>query len=256
MSETIRPASWVQADTAKSLLSLYESLSLSEAHIREERKQGRDTFMIFNPSKKQGSILTLYERQKNAVQELLTSSKLKSFWEAATPEQRKNLEEVCKKAFNDWNTKPNITVTEKKKKLKQAKGHVEKIISIMGSDPSLQREISIALTEAVNAQWKCTENVGGDGEALEIIHAGKFIRGLAEEIENIRSSDNWQSTHRGYPTQIKATSAEKQFFIRRFSPIFYQVLGENNHAAIVKILSTLFPHFSVTPDMVRKANAE
>jgi len=255
-----KPAVWVPTQAKESFLNLYVSLSLSCEPLKREKVrinngEKRDISFSFNKGKTIGSAITLYEQQLKAIKTLLTDNKLQKFWEICSDSKALEFKNVWQEAFNDWFTRPNITEAKKKKEIQKAKNYLDKIISIYDSDPSLQREISIALTRAINNQWHETRHEGDEWEALEILGAGSFLNQFSKSLDEIISPECWESTHARYPRQIGQPSATKQFLISRFSPIIYSIYGGQKHAEVTKFLALVFDCI-VTRDTVRKSNAE
>jgi hypothetical protein len=253
--QPIVAGNWVPQSTAKSFSSLHEGLCRAIEDIYQAKRNGENRTLIFKPSKAMGSQKADLNMQVKAIGILLTDKSLGFFWDKCTPDQAEELKKVWHQAMNDWVIKPDISTTKKKKKLQQAQKHVDKIAEIMNSDPSLQREISIALTEAINNQWPTTRNIGDDWEALEMIHSGHFFKKFSNELKKTSTLNEWQSTHRKYPAHINEPTAKKQFLIKRFSPIIYNVCGHNDHAAVALFLRTVFSPLRITNGAVRQTNA-
>lgn len=252
-----RASDWVPEYSCKHFMALYESLCLSLEGLALAKKSGEEIHLVFNPSKKMVGVKTLYERQLKAIRTLLTSRALRDFWEACEEEQEKAFYSIWQKAMNDWIAKPQITKTEKKRKINQVKGNVNKIIKTMDSDPSLQREVTLSFLEALHEQWPETQKRSFDLEVgIEMIHVSNFLGMFSKELEEISVTDNWMSSHNNYPAHITAPTAETQFFISRLSPIVYSVLGRNKHGKVTEVIKTLFPHLNVSREVVRKANVE
>lgn len=254
------PAAWIPTKAAESFLNLYRSLSLSWESLKKEKVrinsgEKPDISFSFNKDKTIGNAVALYNNQLKAIKTLLTDVKLRDFWEKCSDDDALIFKNIWQDSFNDWFTKPNITEAKKKREIQKAKNYLDKIIGICDSDPSLQREICIALTKAVNNQWSETRHEGEGWEALEILEAGNFLNQFSKSIDTALSSSHWKSTHAGYPKQIGQPSAARQFFIGRFSPFIYRIYGERKHVEVANFLALVLG-YSVTRDTVRKSNAE
>ncbi len=246
-------ALYVPKMAAQQFSALHTSLNLSKDHFKD------GVFLTFNESRPKGEIIGIYKKQIQAIEKLLTDNYFKDFWEKCSEQQAQAFYDAWHQAFSDWATKPAISMREKKIKIGQAKDRIDKIVEFMKSDPSLQREIGIAVTDAVNGIWRVTRNIGENWESLEILNAQNFLKSLSDRLDMVFDEYAWQSTHNKYPKQIKEAHVERDFFIRRFSPIFFSVYGHNEHEKNFRFLKKLFPHlaFGRNPrDTVRKVLAE
>lgn len=244
-------ATHVPQGAAKNFVALHDSLCISKGNLKNS-----GIALVYNRSLSKGEILAIYNNHISAIKKLLTDNFFKDFWQKCSDQQAQDFYNIWQRAFNDWTTKPAIKKKEKVRKLKQAKGHIDKIIALVDSDPSLQREIGIAVTNAVNRKWPKTRNAGDGWETMEIHTAEIFLRILSKELDEISAPDSWQSTHANYPTQIQEPSAKTQFFIGRLSPLIFNVFGEGEHAKVSAMIKALFPDVMINRDTVRKAVAE
>lgn len=246
-------SSWVPQKVANKFLVQYKSLDIGEEAIRESIKGGEDTHLVFKPKKNMKQVITLYQRQKKAIQAILTIPIFEKFWQSCTEEKAELFFNIWSKAWNDWVLKPDITDSEKRKKIKQVEGCIEKIIEIRASDSSLLREISIAFIESINHQWPELNITSEEAEALETIHISHLLNRLLKELKEIRTTSSWRSTHNIYPTHIKQPTAEGKFFRDALAPIVTEVLGKNDFAYVSDFISALFPHKTVKREDVRNA---
>ncbi len=249
---SVSAAEHVPPKSAQEFIAMHYSLSWS----LENLKSGTAS-LVYNKKIDRNEILRIYETQISAIKTLLTDNRLKEFWIKCNDITSATFYRAWQQAFNDTATKPRIDKTEKRIKLQQAKGHVQALVDLMDSDPSLQREIGIAVTQAVNHQWHQTRHVGPESwETLEIHSAEVFLRMLIEEINEISQPDAWQSTHALYPTKVNEKTAVPQIFINVLTPAIYAVYGKDKHKSVSYIMGILFPDLNIKPDTLRDAKRD
>lgn len=242
---SFKPKNYVPEDAAKKFIELYDSLCLGLENVIK----AQDIRLASNPSLNKTEIRKLYTQQIKAIKGLLTKEDFRKFWEDCDKTKAEIFYNAWQDTFNGLVGKPRISKSEKRRKLLSAKSHIDRIIDLTKIDASLQRELCIAITNAVNTKWPKTRTETSGSEDWETIKsiewlenrdAEAFLNILSHELGKIAKPDAWQSTHNLYPRQILEPSEKGQYFVRSLGPSLYAVFGSDKHTAVANMLNALF----------------